>query len=90
MALTKEIEIVNEKGLHARAAAKLVATADPFEAEILVEASGESVSALSIMGLMMLGAAKESTVTISVSGSDEQAALDAVTRLISDGFGEDK
>lgn len=84
----RKIVIVNRLGLHARAAAKLVSTAEQFDAEIEVGRQGQTVSALSIMGLMMLGAGRGETVTLSASGTDAGPALDAVTALITDGFGE--
>lgn len=84
----RTIRIVNRLGLHARAAAKLVTTAERFRAEVEVTRDGQTVSALSIMGLMMLGAGCGETVQLSADGPDAADALAAVTALIADGFGE--
>ncbi len=80
--------IVNTKGLHARAAAKLAKLAATFKSEITVLRNDMSVSARSIMGLMMLAAAKGSDVEVQVRGPDADAALAAVVALIAGGFGE--
>ncbi|AOX17909.1 HPr family phosphocarrier protein [Kozakia baliensis] len=84
----REIEIVNRLGLHARAAAKLVSVAERFKAEIEVSRDGQSVSALSIMGLMMLGAGRGEKIQLEATGEDATAAMDAVSALVMDGFGE--
>lgn len=84
----REIEIVNRLGLHARAAAKLVSVAERFKAEIEVSRDGQSVSALSIMGLMMLGAGRGEKIQLEAMGEDATAAMDAVSELVMDGFGE--
>lgn len=89
MTTERRVEIVNERGLHARAAAKFTALAEEFEAEIFVSNGRESVGGRSIMGLLMLAAAKGTAITVSASGADAEAALDAVCRLVGDGFGED-
>lgn len=86
--ITAEIGIVNRRGLHARAAAKLVTLAEQFTANVEVAKEGQSVSARSIMGLMMLGAGIGSTVTLSAEGFDAREALDAITALIEAGFHE--
>ncbi|GAN81884.1 HPr family phosphocarrier protein [Acidocella aminolytica] len=86
--ITAEIGIVNRRGLHARAAAKLVTLAEQFTANVEVAKDGQSVSARSIMGLMMLGAGIGSTVTLSAEGFDAREALDAITALIEAGFHE--
>ena len=80
--------IVNRLGLHARAAAKLTHIASGFQSEIWLSRSGRRVNAKSIMGVMMLAAGKGSTVTIQADGADADAALDAITKLIADRFGE--
>jgi phosphocarrier protein len=80
--------IVNKLGLHARAAAKLTHIASGFHSEIWLSRSGRRVNAKSIMGVMMLAAGKGSTVTIDANGSDADAALAALTKLIADRFGE--
>ena len=80
--------IVNAKGLHARAAAKLAKLAVTFKSEITVTRGDQSVSARSIMGLMMLAAAKGAEIEISARGPDAEAALAAVVALVGGGFGE--
>lgn len=81
--------IVNQRGLHARAAAKLAALAGEFEAEIKVSKGGQTVLAGSIMGLMMLAASTGSEVCLSANGPDAGPALDAVCTLIAERFQED-
>ncbi len=80
--------ICNRRGLHARAAAKFVSTAERFEANIEVEAYGQSVSAQSIMGLMMLGAGKGSEIEMRGTGPDAAEAVAALTALVEAGFNE--
>jgi phosphocarrier protein HPr len=89
--LSRTVTIVNQKGLHARASAKFVTFVSRLPDGLLVEVEkdGNSVTGTSIMGLMMLGAAKGSDVTIHVSGDGADLALDKLTGLITDGFGED-
>jgi phosphocarrier protein len=86
---SKELEIVNKLGLHARASTKLTQTASKFSSEIWVSLNGRRVNAKSIMGVMMLAAAQGSIVTIETNGVDEIAAMDALTMLIENFFGED-
>jgi phosphocarrier protein len=86
--ITRDVGIINRRGLHARAAAKLVNTAERFSASVDVSKDGQSVSARSIMGLMMLGAAPGSTVRLSAEGFDAKEALDAIAALIEAGFHE--
>jgi len=86
----KELTIINERGLHARAAANFVKTIDGLDAEIEVERLGQTVDGCSIMGLMMLAAAKGTTIKISASGNDAQTAMDKLTALINNKFGEEK
>jgi phosphocarrier protein len=83
-----DAEIVNKLGLHARAAAKLTHVASGFQSEIWLSRSGRRVNAKSIMGVMMLAAGKGSTVRIDAEGPDADAALNALTRLIAERFGE--
>jgi phosphocarrier protein len=85
----REIAIVNKKGLHARASAKFVQTAEQFDAAITVTRGHESVGGTSIMGLMMLTAGPGITVTIQATGKDAQAAVDALCELIASRFGEE-
>ena len=80
--------IVNAKGLHARAAAKLAKLAATFKSEISVTRGETTVSARSIMGLMMLAAAKGSTIDLAARGADADAALNAAIALVESGFGE--
>jgi phosphocarrier protein len=86
--ITREVGITNRRGLHARAAAKLVTLAERFSAAVDVAKDGQSVSARSIMGLMMLGAGPGSSVLLSAEGFDAKEALDAIAALIEAGFHE--
>ncbi|MES2547818.1 MAG: HPr family phosphocarrier protein [Pseudomonadota bacterium] len=86
--IKQDIVIINKLGLHARASTKLTQTASQFSAEIWIERNGRKVNAKSIMGVMMLAAAKGSTVTLEASGEDEVAAITAIDTLINDYFGE--
>ncbi len=87
-AIEIDVGIVNRRGLHARAAAKLVTLAERFSASVDVAKDGQSVSARSIMGLMMLGAGPGSTVRLTAEGFDAREALDAIAALIEAGFHE--
>jgi len=89
-AMVRELPIINRKGLHARATAKFVQCVDRFDAEIKVTRCGETVGGDSIMGILTLGAGMGSTITVSATGSDAQAALTALAALIADRFGEDE
>lgn len=86
--LTQTVTIPNTRGLHARAAAKLVTLAEKFSAALEVSRDGQTVSAQSIMGLMMLGAGLGSTVEVAAEGWDAKEALAAVVELIEAGFYE--
>ena len=86
--LQREIEIINKLGLHARASAKLTQLAGQFASDIWVARNGKRVNAKSIMGVMMLAAAKGTTINIETDGPDEAAAMTALTGLIADYFGE--
>jgi len=86
--LIREIPIVNMRGLHARASARFVQTVEKFNAEITVSRAGETVGGTSIMGLMMLAAAKGSTITVTARGPEAKAALAAIEHLCGDKFGE--
>jgi phosphocarrier protein HPr len=83
-----DAEIVNKLGLHARASAKLTQTAGQFAANVWLSRNGRRVNAKSIMGVMMLAAGKGSTVSVETDGSDADAALAAVLKLIAERFGE--
>ena len=82
------IRISNKLGLHARASAKLTKLAGSFKSEVFMSRNGRRVNAKSIMGVMMLAAGVGTEVELEVDGEDEQAALQAITRLIEDKFGE--
>ena len=84
-----EFTIVNRLGLHARAAAQLVQTANRFRCDITVAKDDEEVNGKSIMGILMLAAPKGSQVVVTTDGEDEQQAMEAVGQLIKNGFGED-
>ncbi|MES2564413.1 MAG: HPr family phosphocarrier protein [Pseudomonadota bacterium] len=84
----REVEIVNKLGLHARASAKLSQMAGSFESEVWLTRNGRRVNAKSIMGVMMLAAAKGSTVLIETEGPDEVAAIQTLEALVADRFGE--
>ena len=86
--LERDVGTINRRGLHARAVAKLVTLAERFSAAVDVAKDGQSVSARSIMGLMMLGAGPGSTVHLSAEGFDAREALAAIAELIEAGFHE--
>ncbi|MEC7525565.1 MAG: HPr family phosphocarrier protein [Myxococcota bacterium] len=83
-------EIVNELGLHARAATKLVQLASRFDARVELEKDGQRANAKSVMGVLLLCGAKGTQVTVHADGSDADAAVDAIGALIASRFGEDK
>ena len=87
-AITMDAGIINRRGLHARAAAKLVTLAERFSASVDVAKDGQRVSARSILGLMMLGAGQGSRVQLIAEGFDAREALDAIAALIEAGFNE--
>ena len=84
----REIEIINKLGLHARASAKLTQLAGKFAADVWVTREGRRVNAKSIMGVMMLAAAKGATVMVETNGPDEAEAMAALVGLINERFGE--
>lgn len=86
--LQQEVEIINKLGLHARASVKLTQTAAKFTSEIWLSRNGRRVNAKSIMGVMMLAAARGSVVLLEVQGEDEENALRELTELVADRFGE--
>lgn len=88
--LVRVLDIVNQKGLHARASAKFVQTAEKFDADIRVTRCGETVGGTSIMGLMMLSAACGTSITVEASGPEAQAALDALEQLLANRFNEEE
>ena len=87
--IERDVEIVNRLGLHARAAAKLVHTAGRFDSQVVLVRDGEAVDAKSILGILLLAAAQGSRVTVRCDGPDENAAMEAVTGLIANRFGEE-
>ena len=84
----RRVRVCNERGLHARPAAKLVKVADGFSADTTVAHDGEIVSARSIMGLLMLGAGPGVEIEIAGKGADARQAVDALAAMVADGFGE--
>ncbi len=88
--IVRELPIINKRGLHARASAKFVQMAEKFDAELTVTRNGESVGGTSIMGLMMLSAGIGTTITVSATGREAQAAMDAITELLAKKFGEEE
>ena len=88
-AVIRVLEIVNKKGLHARASAKFCQTVERFDASVRVTRGQETVGGTSIMGLMMLGAATGTTISIEATGTEAAAVVDALDKLVSSGFGEE-
>jgi phosphocarrier protein len=86
----RDVEIVNKLGLHARPSARLTQLASGFKSNVFITRDGRRVNAKSIMGVMMLAAAKGSTVRLEIEGEDEAEAIDALAGLISSGFGEER
>lgn len=86
----KNLTIVNKLGLHARAAAKLVKLASSFESDIQVKRQQREVNGKSIMGVMMLAASNGTEIEITVSGEDEMVAMEQLTNLIQNKFGEEE
>jgi phosphocarrier protein HPr len=86
--LQHEIQIKNKLGLHARASAKLSQLAAGFPCEVWLERNGRRINAKSIMGVMMLAAAKGSTIAVETNGEKEQEAMAAIQALVDDCFGE--
>lgn len=89
-AVTRVMEIVNEKGLHARASAKFVQTVEKFDAAVRVSRNGESVGGDSIMGLMMLSAGIGTSITVTATGPEAKQAIAALDALVSSRFGEEE
>ncbi len=88
--ITVELTIINERGLHARAAANFVKAIDGLDAEIEVERLGQIVGGNSIMGLMMLAASKGTVIKVSAAGPDKDKAIANITALVNNKFGEDQ
>jgi phosphocarrier protein HPr len=87
--LSREVQILNRRGLHARASAKFVTLASSLPAQITVSKEGSQVTGTSIMGLMMLGAAMGDSIIISASGENHADALEQLVALVENKFGED-
>ena len=88
-AISRELPIINKRGLHARASAKFVQTVERFNAEVWVTKGGETVGGTSIMGLMMLAAAPGTSITVEATGKEAEEVVEALTALINSRFGED-
>ncbi len=89
-AVTREIPIINKRGLHARASAKFVKMVEQFDAEILVTRGGETVGGTSIMGLMMLSAGPGTSIIVSATGPQAEAAVAALAELVGSKFNEEE
>jgi phosphocarrier protein HPr len=87
--IEREIQIINKRGLHARASAKFVQTVETFDADVQVSKEGMTVGGTSIMGLMMLAAGPGSSIVVTASGRQAAEALDTIEALIADRFGEE-
>jgi phosphocarrier protein HPr len=88
--VSRDLPIINRKGLHARATAKFVQCVEGFEAEVTVTRGGETVGGQSIMGILTLGAGKGTTITVSATGPEAAAAVEALAALVANRFGEDE
>lgn len=87
--LSKELAIINQRGLHARASAKFVKCAEGFDANVNVSREGQTVPGTSIMGLMMLAASIGTSITVEVSGPQAEAAMQALENLVATKFDEE-
>jgi phosphocarrier protein len=88
MSVSRDVQIVNPLGLHARPAAQLVKLASQYASEITIARDGMPINAKSIMGVMMLAAEQGCTINLSAVGADAEAAVDALAGLVARGFGE--
>jgi phosphocarrier protein HPr len=88
-AFSRELPIINKRGLHARASAKFVQMVERFNAEVWVTRGSETVGGTSIMGLMMLSAGPGTTITVSAIGPEAEAAIEAITELVASKFNEE-
>ncbi len=86
----RELPIINRRGLHARASAKFVQTVERFNADVTVTRCGETVGGRSIMGLLTLGAAQGTSITVTAKGADATLCLQAIDDLLANKFGEDE
>ena len=89
-AATRDLPIVNRKGLHARATAKFVQCVEAYDANVTVTRGGETVGGESIMGILTLGAGRGTTITVSATGRDAGAVIEALAALVANRFGEDE
>ncbi len=89
IATSRTLSIINKRGLHARASAKFVQTAEGFDAELTISRDGFSVGGRSIMGLMMLAASQGSTIEVTATGPEAEGAIEAIAELVANRFGED-
>jgi phosphocarrier protein len=87
--VARDLTIVNKRGLHARASARFVQTAERFDAEVTVTKDATTVGGTSIMGLMMLAASPGSVINVAAEGPEAEAAVEAIAALVADYFGED-
>ncbi|MFY8099590.1 MAG: HPr family phosphocarrier protein [Allorhizobium sp.] len=88
-AISQDLLIINKRGLHARASAKFVQTVSGFDAVVSVSKDGTTVGGTSIMGLMMLAASPGCSISVTASGNQAQAVMDALAALVADRFGEE-
>ncbi|MEX0751360.1 MAG: HPr family phosphocarrier protein [Xanthobacteraceae bacterium] len=88
-AVHRVLEIINKKGLHARASAKFVQTVEKFDAQVTVTRGSESIGGTSIMGLMMLSAAEGTEIAVEARGKQAAEVMDALAALVASGFGEE-
>ncbi|HZP78407.1 MAG TPA: HPr family phosphocarrier protein [Pseudolabrys sp.] len=89
-AIVRVLDIVNKKGLHARASAKFVQCVEQYDAQVRVTRGHETVGGTSIMGLMMLAAAPGTQITVEASGNQATEVMDAITKLVGSRFGEEE
>jgi phosphocarrier protein HPr len=89
-AVSRELLIVNRKGLHARATAKFVQCVERFESDITVSRQGETVGGTSIMGILTLGAGIGTTIVVTAKGADSGEAMEAIAALVANRFGEEE
>ena len=88
--ITKKLTILNKLGLHARAAAKLVSTANKFESKIIITKDGKNADARSIMKLLMLSASQGSSIRVEIDGADQNDAMESIEKLFNNKFDEQK
>ncbi|MFO1167348.1 MAG: HPr family phosphocarrier protein [Rhodoblastus sp.] len=89
-AIVREMPIINKKGLHARATAKFVQCVENFDCDVYVSRCGETVGGTSIMGILTLGAGIGTTIKVAATGAQAEQAIEAITTLVANRFGEDE